>query len=115
MGQFKNSWRVLANIAGNVLAQIENDAPHAGIVELGARPHKVSAEGVQAIKEWVIAKIGTYDTKEVDSIAWGIMRNLEMYGQKGTFLVQKNLERFAKWTDKEVSRTLQANFNEEVR
>lgn len=33
------------------------DAPHAGIIELGARPHPVSREGVEAIARWVFLKL----------------------------------------------------------
>jgi hypothetical protein len=35
---------------------IENDAPYAGIIERGARPHKVSREGREAIRKWVLRK-----------------------------------------------------------
>jgi hypothetical protein len=36
------------------LAELRNDAPHAGIVELGARPHRVSQEGIQSIARWAM-------------------------------------------------------------
>jgi hypothetical protein len=58
MGQLRASWKVreLDQALGDVsvtLAELINDAPHVGIVELGSRPHKVSAEGWAAIYEWV--------------------------------------------------------------
>lgn len=54
-GQFKNSWRVRSVPAGAVLS---NDAPHAGIIECGARPHAVSRDGVEALREWVRRVMG---------------------------------------------------------
>lgn len=49
-GQLRASWKVVIRDGA---AELINDAPHAGIVEMGARPHKVSAEGWAAIYEWV--------------------------------------------------------------
>ena len=55
LGQFKNSFQVTRQVNGTTV--LLNDAPHAGIVELGARPHPVSEEGIQAITEWVKVKL----------------------------------------------------------
>lgn len=57
-GQLRASWKVKEESATfgditTVLAELINDAPTVGIVENGARPHKVSAEGWAAIYEWV--------------------------------------------------------------
>lgn len=54
-GELKSSWKVArTKIRGsNEVALIENTAPHAGIVEMGARPHAVSEAGQLAIYEWV--------------------------------------------------------------
>ncbi len=49
-GIYRNSFVVKGN-------SVSNTAPHAGIIELGARPHAVSEEGFQAIKEWVRVKL----------------------------------------------------------
>jgi hypothetical protein len=62
-GQFKNAWEVQKDEAG---ARIENLAPHAGIVERGARPHKVSAAGVEALRAWVKRNLSA----EVKGLAW---------------------------------------------
>lgn len=43
------------------LAELKNRAPHAGIVELGARPHPVSEEGIQAIARWAM-RVLTFKT-----------------------------------------------------
>jgi hypothetical protein len=59
-GQLRASWKVRQGIATAIqrgtamLAELINDAPHAGIVERGARPHTVSPEGWMAIYDWVI-------------------------------------------------------------
>lgn len=55
LGQMRAGWAVRRVPGG---AEMYNDAPHAGIVEEGARPHKVSKEGREAIKRWVLKKLG---------------------------------------------------------
>lgn len=57
-GQLRASWKVKPGAeefdgVGANLAELINDAPHISVVELGARPHKVSREGWLAIYEWV--------------------------------------------------------------
>ena len=58
-GQLKASWKVRGNHAAGLsdreleIAETRNDAPHAGIVELGARPHGLSPEAWIALYEWV--------------------------------------------------------------
>lgn len=51
-GQYKNSWVVKDQ--GRNGATVENDAPHAGIIEGGARPHGVNREGIEALTKWVM-------------------------------------------------------------
>lgn len=59
LGQLKASWKVVPGptvvpASGTLtLTQLQNVAPQAGIVELGARPHAVNPEGWAAIYEWV--------------------------------------------------------------
>lgn len=58
MGPLKAAWRVKpgsTEFSGGdtTLAELINDAPHIATVELGSRPHNVSAEGWAAIYEWV--------------------------------------------------------------
>lgn len=123
-GQLKAAWKVTAGdpsllagkstlrsrLASVVLAELGNSAPHAGIVELGARPHGVSAEGMQAIADWVMRNVdlGTVagpvqrgsggrrkfqrDARErlamavAQSIAW----KLRKYGQAPTYFVKSS-------------------------
>jgi hypothetical protein len=54
-GIFREAWRVVETLVG---AELINDAPHAGIVEEGSRPHRPPS---QPIREWIIrnmARIG---------------------------------------------------------
>jgi hypothetical protein len=59
LGQLKVGWKVKASVpkipeSGELtLTTLVNDAPHAGVVELGARPHAVNPAGWAAIYEWV--------------------------------------------------------------
>lgn len=55
-GQYRNSFRVLPE-SGNTMATLVNDSPMAGVIEMGARPHKVSKEGLEAIAAWVRRKL----------------------------------------------------------
>lgn len=117
--QLKQSWRVTKAFPSSAsvmqLAALINDAAHAGIVEGGARPHKVSAEGWAAIYQWVYrhrryfgfvtksgrtararATIGDVRTKtdvvpELASVTWGIVKRLEREGQKPTWFVRESL------------------------
>lgn len=57
-GQLKAAWLVVIGgwLAG-FIAEVVNDAPHAGVIEAGARPHAVSRAGVEAIRRWVMLKM----------------------------------------------------------
>lgn len=59
-GQLRASWEVarVATGAGDIaksgtVGELRNRAPHAGIVELGARPHGLSPAGWAALYSWV--------------------------------------------------------------
>ena len=56
MGQFMNSWHVPMRRDRNTVT-VRNDAPHAGIIEAGARKHGVNAAGRAALLEWVLTVI----------------------------------------------------------
>lgn len=127
LGQLRASWKVKAH---DMVAELINDAPHAGIVELGARPHKVNAEGWQAIYEWVRrhpelygasrprsrvsattaqqAQLGAFKglDPEITSITWAIVKKIQKHGQKPTFFVRESLDVLEKALIKEVERQL---------
>lgn len=112
LGQLKNSWRVLKIADGWALV---NEAPHAGIIEGGARPHAVSEEGREALAQWVRrhipvveiygrkgfsgkklatrreAKVGTDVREEIDRIVDAICYRLQSRGYKGKRFVENSL------------------------
>jgi len=130
-GQLKAGWYVFLGwqgvgktkipAIGAMLAELGNSAPHIGIVELGARPHKTNAEGWAAIYEWArrhfgytpagggrMRRIGG-DTGEdpfLSAITWGIVKRLEREGQKPTFFVRDNLPTLRRLMGEEISRSI---------
>jgi hypothetical protein len=95
-GQMKNAWRVSGTAENTTVV---NDAPHAGIVEAGARPHNVNAAGVEAIRSWVGRHFAGMSDKEQDGITWAIINKIKKYGQKPTWLVRNampDIEKFLK-------------------
>jgi hypothetical protein len=88
-GDLARSFRVGHTSTG---AQIRIDAPHAGIVERGARPHRVNAEGREALAGWVAGwvrrRLKITDEAEINAVVAGICRKLEREGQKPTWFVR---------------------------
>jgi hypothetical protein len=97
-GTYKNGFR--ATDRGVV-----NDAPHAGIVEEGARPHKVSKEGREAIKRWCMIKLGL-DEANAESASWAIAKTIEQHGQEGRHVMRKALPMAKKFFREELQRIL---------
>lgn len=119
LGEMKNAWTVREG-PGEVAAELRNDAPHAGIVELGARPHWPPFE---PIFEWAlrhagdlalggVVKIGSQafrksksgnlfykgqssldddDVEEVRRFAYALCAKIAREGQKPTHLMLKHL------------------------
>lgn len=81
-GILKNGCRVKASRDG---ASLIGDAPHTGIVELGARPHPVSKEGRDAIAGWCVRKLGM-EEKDAARMAWFISKKIAEVGQKPTYV-----------------------------
>jgi hypothetical protein len=118
-GLLKNAWIVTGS-------GVTNTAPHAGIIERGARPHSVNREGIEALTEWVrrkglvvhmvssgpIPKVRKLTRKEasadkdVSAIVWAIVTHLKKQGQEGTFYIQKSLPRLNKILEEEVIEAL---------
>lgn len=141
-GQFKNSWDVRRSSRrhGFQSWDLANDAPHAGIIERGARPHPVSPEGRAAIMEWVARKVlGMRMSKQMrafvssagasnpwsrrpgrrtreqlaqlQAITWGIVNRLKREGQQGRFIVRDNLDRLHEILLRMVERRVVAQAN----
>lgn len=98
-GQMKNAWRTTG------LDDFENinDAPHAGIIEGGARPHKVNRAGRLALERWAMRQLGV-DANTAKAVAAGTIRKLERFGQKGLFIVRDSLPELREEVAREVIR-----------
>lgn len=104
LSQFVNSFRVSKDARGVVLY---NGAPHAGIIEEGARPHPVSQEGQEAIKRWAMRKL-SIDEQEAIRVTRGIVNKLRTKGQKGTFLFRDAQPELTRFYADEVRRLVRA-------
>ncbi len=109
-GTFKNAWTPgQSPSSGSVMARVSNSSPIAGVIEEGARPHGVSQEGREAIREWVRKVIQPDTEAEVKNIAAGIIDKLRFHGQKGRHIVRNNLDKYARWAADEIASSLAKN------
>ncbi len=126
----KASWHVVRVVGtsrlgnrGGLLAELINDAPHAGIIEHGARPHGVSREGWDAIYEWVRRHFGftvmgarsqkmrgvmgeTGEDPVLSEITWGIVKKLKREGQKPTYFIRNSLDECQELAAEEIERAI---------
>jgi hypothetical protein len=109
-GQARNSWRV----HHGAVPKLENDAPHAGIIEMGARPHKVSAEGIENIAGWARRQLGLGE-KAALSFAHALAKKIERVGQAPTYFVRNELKELAGLVPREVMRELRKLLESEVK
>lgn len=132
-GQLKNSWKVRVwggTIGdGTIAAKLTNDAPHAGIVEGGARPHPVSQQGVAAIYAWVwrnrqMFSLTTPGGKASSSkatraaamgIANAIAHRIRLKGQKPTYFVKNKMPQLHQIAINEVISALKKQANRKNR
>lgn len=90
MGQLKASLRVERYGSGELNAKIHADAPHAGIIERGARPHAVNAAGIASLTRWAMRKFGLPED-QAKGIAFAVATKLRREGQKPTWWFKKEL------------------------
>jgi hypothetical protein len=127
MGQYKNSFHVQKG-AKDIPAVLFNDAPMAGVIELGARPHPVSQEGIEAIAAWARRKLGLSQVEVSGpvmkgaggrkklarsvqndiamAIAISIARKIRHEGQKPRFVFKDELGNLRKFWREELERLL---------
>lgn len=98
LGEMRNSYQ-------DSDTRIRNDAPHAGVVERGARPHGVSAEGRAEIEQWFMRQRGL-DEKRAKAAAWGYIQKLKVEGQEGEFIVEKALDELRGLAQQEIERLI---------
>ena len=119
-GAYRAAWTVQRELHGWA---IENDAPYAGIIERGARPHKVSEEGWNSIYLWVlrVLKGGLVDKQKerkdrglkrktqaelAAEITWAIVKKIEKHGQRPRWLVRDSMPRLTQWMALEIDRQI---------
>lgn len=137
-GDLRRSWRVTTKRirprgGSGRPAILINDAPHAGIIEGGARPHPVSQEGIMSIAGWVARKRrrpkarkrtappsrktsgsrpdastrkqrkSKGPSKSDIQIAHAIAWKIRREGQKPTFFVRKELETLSRIANEQVA------------
>lgn len=133
-GILRNAWKVIRLSSINEV-QLTNDQPYAGVVERGARPFKISSEGIWALKGWALRKLKSGEMngrsnlrtrklvkrrnsvnleKEAESIAYAIAKKFERVGMKGKRFVLNNLTQLAALMDGEIKRSLSAFFNRPI-
>ena len=133
-GQLRNSWKLVDFPGGarsrSTMTQLVNEAPHAGIVERGARPHRVSQEGIEAITQWVwrnrrsfkLGKVsgpiqrGTKggrkavqrasELEQCKGIAFAIVWKIRRKGQAPTWFVRDSMPKISSVTRREVIREI---------
>lgn len=136
-GHFRAAWGVEVRPD---MVRVKNDAPYAGIIERGARPHAVSPEGVEAIRQWVIKKglvktlkgpgrgrqgpaqlapitrkqalSGAFDA-EIEEIVHAVVWKLKTKGQQGNFMLERLAKESVGRLQSEVERQLQIMLEKE--
>jgi hypothetical protein len=138
-GQLKASWKTQVTATGeggDIAASIINGAPHAAIVEEGARPHPVSNEGFYAIFLWAkrhgvvgarrkfqrggrtriqgpqqVRIIRGFAFTDADvptaELALGICRKIQKHGQEATYFVRDSMPALHEMATKELAKAMQ--------
>jgi hypothetical protein len=98
-GQFKTKLRAENHEHG---AAIVDDAPYAGIIELGARPHWAP---LRPLFEWFRYKLALADN-DAWRAAHALQQRIASVGQKPTYFFRKRLRVLRKILREEVERAL---------
>ena len=101
-GILKNSIRAERTADG---ATTTIDAPHAGVIELGARPHPIGKAVRDLIAAWAMRKLGV-DEETAQKIAWGVGHKLATEGQKPTYVVRDSMPAAQRFFAQELVRIL---------
>jgi hypothetical protein len=106
-GQLKAGWRSRGFPEGKTeVARVSNDAPYAGVVELGARPHQMSMEGRVALAGWVRRHFPGMSEAEVWSMVQGIANKIANEGQAPTYFVRNAMPDLTRLAEMEIKRAL---------
>jgi len=100
-GIYKNSFVVNKNV-------VSNEAPHAGIVEMGTRPHHVGKEGREALKLWCMRKLDLSE-KEAEAASWAIAHKIAAVGTEGRYVFRDALQKAIAFYREELTRIIKRN------
>jgi hypothetical protein len=93
-GKTAARWKGHRGVGKKELAFIENDSPIVGILDLGARPHPVNAEGIAALTVWAAGKLGL-PPDEAERVARAIAWRIRKKGTKPTYFVRDSKQDLA--------------------
>jgi hypothetical protein len=133
-GLAKQAWRDTTSVLSEMditgrgtMAEVFNDAPYIGVIEEGARPHPVSAEGQKAIFEWVKRhlpsfigheraktikrRFASYADIEAKHIADAIVWRIRHHGQRPTYFIRDSIDELRGFVGIEVKRAVEAVAN----
>lgn len=116
-GHMRAAWKVKVAPARDgaprrrELVTVSNDAPYAGIIEHGARPHPVSRAGWESIYQWVRRHRASFGLrkatpKELASITWAIVKKIEKEGARPRYIVRDSRHLLQQFTAAEVKRLI---------
>lgn len=103
-GLYKNGLVVIGT-------SVHAEAPHSGVVELGARPHPVSREGIENIAGWARRKLGIQDPGEALSIAYAIAHKIEEEGQAPRYVMRDAMPQAKLFFEEEFKRLASKEHN----
>lgn len=112
-GVYRRSFKVIRSADG-LGATVENHAPHAGVLERGARPHFVGAKVRAMIARWARRKLGL-SQKEAIAAAWAIAYKISREGSKAHYFVRDSLPVARRLFGDEVRRRLKRGVARSVR
>ncbi len=104
-GELKASLRLQKQTSKTELAQVTADAPYAGIIERGARPHPVSKDGRDLIARWAKKKFSVTDS-EAKGIAFLVARKIAREPTKPRWWFRSKLGDFEQILHKEIARII---------
>lgn len=88
-GILRNAWKVV-KLSSQKVVELTNDQPYAGVMERGARPFKISNDGIWALKAWAMRKLqsGVFTpTGSLTKITWAKGWNKALRTAKGESLI----------------------------
>ncbi len=102
-GILRNAWKVV-KLSTLKTVELTNDQPYAGVMERGARPFKISNDGIWALKAWAMRKLRSGEmtpTGAQTRITWAKGWNKALRKAKGESLITSHRSKRIKKTELE--------------